>query len=258
MGTLNTEIDGLQRELQSLPVVARSGSPLVRELDARKDALESRKQLHTACTARVGHVHELIQQYKSRVEKNHASMQKIVERRNVITSLLASHESMLRHALIRKPNMRTYDLMKLTEEILSRLAQQDPTKMVRNQKIMSDIESDTGSNSIGGSAGVLKVIRISDQCIKDIIREAETKFQQEYFGGKDMLKDVGETMLELLKQNANARLLRNQFMRGALGHYHGRLETQAAQLLTQQLSYRNSLPSTHKRKMMEQVVGFLG
>ena len=106
--------------------------------------------------------------------------------------------------------------------------------------------------------GILDVLRYSDDRIQEIMQDAQLQFQQNYFGGGDMLKDVGGAMLGLLQQNANARLRRNQFMRGALGHYRSRLEARAAQLLTHQLAHHQSLPSTLKRKMLEEESGFWG
>jgi hypothetical protein len=150
--------------------------------------------------------------------------------------------------------------MTLVHTTFAQLTAQDATRMVQNADVMEEIERENHSEHSHGNAstGILSVLRYSDERIREIMQDAQLEFQQNYFGGGDMLKDVGGAMLELLQQNASARLRRNQFMRGALGHYHSKLESRAAQLLTQQLAHRQSLPATQKRKMLDADAGFWG
>ena len=114
---------------------------------------------------------------------------------------------------------------------------------------MSDYSSGTG---------ILSILDYSDNRIQEIMHDARQQFQQNYFGGGDMLKEIGKAMLNLLQQNADARLRHNQFIRGTLVHYHSKLETRAAQLLTQQLAHRESMPSTQKKKMLVKEAGIWG
>ena len=156
--------------------------------------------------------------------------------------------------------MRLFDLTTLVQTTFAQLAAQETTRMVKNPGVMQEIarENRNGRGLGDESMGVLDIIRYSDDRIREIMLDAQLQFQQNYFGGGDMLKDVGGAMLDLLQQNANARLRRNQFMRGALGHYRSKLEARAAQLLTRQLAHRESLPSTDKRKMLAEDSGFWG
>ena len=103
----------------------------------------------------------------------------------MITNLLISHESMLKHTLIRQPNMRLFDLMALVRNIFSQLSAQNITSLVNNSKTMETIERERApaghmANDSSGT-GILSILDYSDNRIQEIMHDARQQFQQNYF-----------------------------------------------------------------------------
>ena len=88
----------------------------------------------------------------------------------MITNLLMSHESMLKHTLIRQPNMRLFDLMALVRNIFAQLTVQNITSLVNNSKTMAAIERDSVSaghmSDYSSGTGILSIL---------IIRQSHTR-----------------------------------------------------------------------------------
>ncbi len=213
---LRTELSGFAAEMKTVAVADRSGTRLEHAIHSRSDMLVSRQTYHTATAWTIGELHEAILRKKSHIVVHETSIRAISKLKCMISRLLESHTSKLKHLMVRRPNAKIYEILGLTQLALQNLKCSCSTKYKRRRMCASH-----GYNELLASSNVeLEIVSKSLQTLFII-----------QLSRSSMFRELAERMLKLISLNSGAKKRRNLYISGSLKQCGAVLESRVHAVL---------------------------
>jgi len=245
---LRTEQEGIQTEVDTLPVTDPSISRKNKEIQVREDMLQSRQTLHTSIARTIGEYHEKIQKKRHEIQAYQIQINNADQQIAMLNDLLVQHDACLRHELIRQPNEDLNDMMRLAKSTIAKLNREDVSTVLRDKNVIQYF-----SNT---SSGYHQILSRSTKEIHRIMKEARKTFDQEYFSGNELLHKIAVTVLHLVEENASARIRRNMFIEGLIVQKTNEEHRKHEDLLNDALEHHLSDPEMEHRRMKETESGY--
>ena len=205
---LRQETEGIQLEIEALPVTDKTVVRLEKQVKVRNDMLQSRQTFHTSIAASIGNLHEKVMQKTTLIQKNQTDQKDIGVQIGMLNNLIVEHDVCLRHDLIRKPNVRLIGMMDLAKSTLEKLSREDANEVLGHDGVVKYLEQT--------NAGYHRLLNHSTVSIQRILKDIKLMFEKDYFSGNDMLRNIAETVLQMLVDNGEARIRRNLFTEGLI------------------------------------------
>jgi hypothetical protein len=245
---LRTEQEGIQTEVDSLPVTDPSIGRKNKEIQVREDMLQSRQTLHTSVARRIGEQHQKIQKKRQAIQAHEVQIQDTDQQIVMLKDLLVQHDECLRHELIRKPNVDLNDMMQLAKTISEKLKWEDASTVLRDRNVIEYFQNN--------SAGYHQLLTHSTNEINNIMKETRVTFDQQYFSGGELLQKIGRTVLHLIEQNANARKRRNTFIWGLIQNKTNEEHRKHEDFINDVMEHHFRNPETERNRMKETESGY--